>query len=219
MSDTTSSECDSPWLLNACADLSSSPLDKKTKKPQKVKELKIRKLLELPSIEKWLSYNRKCVIPFTLNPADNSRESPFTKLWYELTVSGKIQRVKKLFTNNVFKFNDYFITIELSQTGRLHFHGLLYVDFSNKLNQLNYNKFIDDLLSLFSIKNYKNKWNNPCFKGNPMNSTKDEDLIKSYNYITKDVQYMFQSNYRIRYITHVDCIKIIQVKEELKFFG
>lgn len=198
-----------------CEDLGLAPLDKKPKSPKKLKEVKTKKYIVLPDYDKWLSYDRKSVIPFTLNPADDSRLSPYSLLWYKLKANAKVLRVKTFFQKNVFHLTDYFIAIEISESGRLHFHGLMYIDKSTKMNLYNFNKFMDRLLESFSIRRYKNKWNNACFKGTWFNSIKNEDFSSAYNYVVKDIQTIFRSDFHIKWINHLDAHKIETRKKEV----
>ncbi len=188
-------------------------LDKSLKPPPKVdkmtKVVKKSKTLQLPSVQKWSEYERKCVIPFTLNPYDQSVGYPTrSKYWSSLTKNGMKLRILNFFKRYNDLLLDYFICYELSDKGRFHAHGLMYYD---KKNRYDLHHFIDSIKLAFGSR--KNK--NACFKGMPMNSQKDDAFNKSFNYVTKDVNVMFKSRYHIKYSTKDGIIKILKKEAQL----
>ena len=165
----------------------------KTIPPKKLHKVAVKqKVLKLPDYDTWSNYRRKDIVPFTLNPWDYCRTSPFSKTWTQLSTKGKRQQIIDFFKLYNDTFEDYFITFEFSAQGRFHAHGLIYL-------------YEGRMINLYHFKEYINKrFGNPkhtkvCFKGTPMNSLKQQAFDKSYNYTTKDIQIMFLSKYRIKY--------------------
>lgn len=191
------------------------PLDKITPAPIKldkpIKGIKIEKLLELPSHVKWSNYDRKLLIPFTINPADSSKKSPFTKNWDELSSKSKKRRIIEHFTLYNDSFEDYYICYEFSSKGRFHCHGFIKL-FSNSINWTNYYHFVEQTYRTFGAR--KNK--KACYKGVPLNSHTDVTFDKCYNYHTKDVNVVFKSMYRIKWTSKSGINAIITKKTRTK---
>lgn len=183
------------------------PLDKTKPEPKKLKKVKY---LPHPCHDKWIKYTRKLVVPFTINPYNRSKLSPFTKTWEDLDVSHKVSRIKKHFVQyDSSALEDYFICFEFSNKGRFHCHGMI------KIKEgcvINYYHFLETLKKNFGSK--KNK--KACFKGEPFNSEKDTDFDKCYNYTTKDIDIMYKSLWNIKYITKNHVVKVLQRNDKLK---
>ena len=182
-------------------------LDKVRPQKQIVKQVKT---CQLPDIAKWEKYSRQCVIPFTINPADTSH--PRTgKFWCKLNTGAKKSRIVKHFRSYHNVLLDYFICYEFSEKGRFHCHGMIYFDSKNKIDLWH---FIETTRKKFG--GSKNK--KACYKGDPFNSLKPEAFHKSFNYVVKDVHYMYKSRYRILPTYKSSQTKIIKNKELINFF-
>lgn len=175
------------------------PLDKTKPAPKIMKKSKI---LTLPDCTKWQSYPRKSVVPWTLNPADSSKSTPYNRPWGELSTKSKKQRVVKFFKKYNDLLLDYFICYEFSEKGRFHCHGLLYFD--NK-NIYDYYHFQEQIRKIFGAR----KKQKHCFKGTPFNSLTLEAFNKSFNYVTKDINVIFKSRFKIKYTTKSGLVKVI----------
>ena len=197
--------CDQTIKICKLSNGHSNPLDNTM--PPSVK--KTVKVLDLPNYEKWNSYDRSYIVPFTLNPADFSgRSSP----WKNLSTKGKRKRIIKFFSEYKDIFLDYFITYEFGEkNGRFHAHGMLYI---NKKNKVDYWYFVEEIKKAFG--GGKNK--NACYKGSTMNSTSQEAFDKCYNYTTKDIHVMFNSRYKIRWTDKSTILNIKKVKIKMNFF-
>lgn len=163
---------------------------KKTKKRVKPKPLGIQvKPKPLPPVNfnKWSSYERSLVVPFTLNPADFSRGFR-CRSWCELKVKAQRDRIIKAFKAHHYLFNDYLITFEYSEKGRFHAHGLFYLK-----DLKHYSLFVNYIYNEFGFKNNKR-----CFEGVPFRSLEQLAFDKSFNYVTKDINYMYLTAH-IRY--------------------
>ena len=174
------------------------------------KILKKVKTVQLPSLQKWEKYPRKSVIPFTINPADTSHPRS-GKFWSKLNTNSKKSRIKKHFQSYHDVLLDYFICYEFSEKGRFHCHGMLYFD---TLKRIDLYHFIETTRKKFG----SNKNRKSCFKGDPFNSLKPEAFHKSYNYVTKDVHYIYKSRYKIKPTEKSTQTKIIENNELIDFF-
>ena len=183
----------------------SDSLDKTT--PPSVK--KTTKLLELPDYDKWNTYDRSYIVPFTLNPADFSgRSSP----WVNLSTKGKRNRIIKFFSEYKDIFSDYFITYEFGEkNGRFHAHGMLYI---NKENKVDYWYFVEKIKNAFG----KGRNKNACYKGTTMNSDTQEAFDKCYNYTTKDINVVYRSRYRIKWTDKSTILKLKKARVKVNFF-
>lgn len=164
-------------------------LDTTTAPPTIMKRVK---KLALPDYIKWEQYDRKAVIPFTINPADMSRPTPHSEYWKDLRTMHKKQRLKRFFLKYNDFLIDYFICYEFSPKGRFHCHGLMYYKTNNSAD---YYHLLENLKYAFGTKRNRNA----CYKGSPFNSMEIEAFNKSFNYVTKDIQVMFSSKYKIKY--------------------
>lgn len=184
------------------------PLDKTKPAPKKLKKVSH---LPLPDHDKWIGYRRDLVVPFTINPSDKSRPSPFSKVWGDLYVPDKIRRIKKFFmTYDTDAFEDYFICFEFGdKNGRFHCHGLIKIQDGCKTN---YFHFVESIQKNFSDKKYKKR----CYKGDTFNSMKNEAFEKSYIYVTKDINVVYKSMYKIKYIEKNNIVKALQRREDIK---
>lgn len=177
--------------------------------PPTIKVNQVRKKLKNPDFDKWFAYRRKDIMPFTLNPWDGSRSSPFGTTWGNSETSSKRRQVIAFFRNYNNTFEDYFITFEFSDAGRFHCHGLIYLYENQRINRVHFNESIR-----FRFGNkYKR---NACFKGVPMNSLSDDAFTKSYNYCTKDIQYMYNSMYKIKYFNKKKNTLVIEKNKQIK---
>lgn len=174
---------------------------------------KIRKTIkniDLPDCSKWRSYDRKCIIPFTLNPADwSNRSSP----WKNLTVTGQRRRIINFFVKYKDIFTDYFICYEFGKkNGRFHAHGMLCLPVENRVD---YWHFVENIGKMFGAQ--KNK--KICYKGSPMQSMKEDAFDKCYNYVTKDIKIMYRSRFKIKWTSKEDVHVIKKKKVKIKFFS
>lgn len=183
------------------------PLDKTKPSPKKLKKVNY---LPLPCIGKWIKYRRDLVVPFTLNPADKSRLTPFSKNWGDLYPTDKVSRIKKYFMKyDESCLEDYFICFEFSDKGRFHAHGMIKIKEGEKYN---YFHFIETIRKNFGAK--KNK--KSCFKGETFNSQKDTAFNKNFNYVTKDINHIYRSEWKIKYLSKNTIVKALQRVVNLK---
>lgn len=167
------------------------------------------KTLALPLHVKWSNYDRKLLIPFTINPADSSKPSPFSKNWDELSTFSKKRRFMDHFRKYNDTFEDYYICYEFSDKGRFHCHGFIKL---NKNNWTNYYHFLEQTKNLFGGRRNKNA----CYKGVPLNSHTNETFNKCFNYTTKDVNVIFKSMYKIKWTSKSGINAIIVKKQRSK---
>lgn len=171
---------------------------------------KVVKTLALPDFDKWKGYDRAFIVPFTLNPADNSGKATY---WDNLSTKGKRQRIIRFFRDYKDIFSDYYITYEFGdKSGRFHAHGMLYI---KKGNKVDYHYFVENIRKEFGGRKYKKA----CYKGTPMKSHKLEAFEKCYNYTTKDINVMYTSRYKIKWTGYDDIVKIRKKKIKLNFFA
>lgn len=178
-----------------------------TKPPPQI--LKKVKLLTNPDYSKWSKYVRKQVIPWTLNPADYSHTGHTGTYWKDLSTKGKKSRIVKFFNTYQDLLHDFFICYEFSEKGRFHAHGFLTFSPSQRVD---YFHFLEEIRKTFGVK--KNR--NACFKGVPFNSEKEDAFDKSFNYVTKDINVMYKSRYKIKWTSKKRVNKIRIKKQRVK---
>lgn len=186
------------------------PLDKTTPKitAPKVSLRQRNKSIKHPEYAKWLNYPRNRIIPYTISPANDSIYKT-GKTWRQLnTLKEKKNRITKVIRsffkdcidNDIIPFKDIFICWELgSNNGRFHCHGLIYLGEATGLT-LRY--FIEKINKGLGSKRYDYTW-----KGQIMKSNKDEDFKKCYNYVTKDIDHMYLSLFRMKWTPYSTIVK------------
>ena len=135
--------------------------------------------------------HKNIIILNALNPWDNSMDK--NGIWLHKTYHQKQNSVCKTFKNMTSHFNYAFLFPEISEDGRFHFHGIIFLEYST-----NKHFILETLNKVYSNKPNSNK-NTYAVKFDKytksfLSSIEDDITLKNHtsglSYITKDHSYM-----------------------------